>query len=224
MGSGPGQLQVCCASSAQGRAIASSPAHGDFGRDAKGSGATAQMPGSHSSSAQRDADMRSLWVFWSAPGRAAPAARSPGRCLQVPARALPAVPSPRGCSHGAARTLLRCPSPLPALPAAGALCLLSTSRRAPPAPSAAAQPRWGGAGRKQPLFLSCPISILPGQHGSAPLRVPAQRPHLCTSRHTSRTALTGGTSTHSSISRDPPAGTDILKGSFPQAFIPPDNH
>ena len=38
-------------------------------------------------------------------------------------------------------------------------------------PVAAAQPRSGGAGRKQLLFLTCLISILPHQHASALLRV-----------------------------------------------------
>lgn len=73
--SGPGQFWVHCASSfsLHGRAIASSPAQGGFGNAAKSSGADAQgyQTPAVTAAPHRDAAMRSLWVFWAAPGRPA---------------------------------------------------------------------------------------------------------------------------------------------------------
>lgn len=126
---------LCLSCPSPGQSHHQCPAHEDFGRAAKSSGATAQgcqVPAA-TAALHRDAEMR-IWVFWSAPGRVAmqqlPRPRA-GACSHCWGSA-----RGRGCSQGTAQTpemltghcprSLRCPA-LPALPAAAALCLLSTS-------------------------------------------------------------------------------------------------
>lgn len=85
-----------------------------------------------------DADMRRLWVFWSAPAVQQlhqPWLPCPGRCPRSPRR--PEPRARRGLSGHR-------PSPVPALPAAaGPLCRLSTS----PQPHGRRGERRGGSSR-----------------------------------------------------------------------------
>lgn len=143
----------------------------------------------------RDADMRSVWVFGSAPGRAAAAPSPAGAC---------SAPSPEGLPRHRPGP---CAAPAPpALPAAAALCLLSSR-------SAAL-----GTGSQR----AAAISKLPDQRPAGSTRLGwatcASPAHLRAGSlsQRSREAPTGT----AAAPRDPTAaGTYILKG-----LIPPANH
>lgn len=85
----------------------------------------------------RDAEMRRLWVFWCLSTSPRQTGRAAAHGHRLPGALVGACTSVPGTPHsaqtpGGAHTALpgrslRCPSPVPALCAAGALCLLSTS-------------------------------------------------------------------------------------------------
>lgn len=160
---------LCLSCPSPGQSHHQSPVHGDFGRAAKSSGATAQgcqVPEA-TAALHRDAEMR-IWVFWSAPGRVAmqqlPRPRA-GACSHCWGSA-----RGRGCSQGTAR------APCGAQPCQPCLQLRLCACSAHRCTAAMGTSREGAAAIFKP----------PDQH-------PARSARL-TSAHTDR--ATGGTSSH----------------------------
>lgn len=114
--------------------------------------------------------------------------QTPGRCVHASAWALPTAPRPPGvlrrhCPDAPCGARAPCQ---PCVQLGLCACSAHRSERCQ-LPAAAAQSRWGGAGRKQRLFLRCLISTASCQVNTPRLHYVCRLsgPHLCTSRHTS---------------------------------------
>ena len=202
---------LCPGSPAPGHGRCWSPTHEDLGRAARSSGAAArgcQRPGV-TAALRRDAKTRSQWVLGACPP-------APGRpaVQQLGYRRAPRSPAPAH-QHCPARSLRHLGSAPARLRLRLSACSAHRHERFQ-LPAAAAQPRPGGTGRKQLLFLTCLISTLPHQHASAPRRLGGSA---------GRTSAPAGTHlSPAARPAAPAAGTDTLRGppssSFPRPTPP----